>query len=249
MDAAQRAAWEEDGVFVVREALSPSALAELNTLVDAQLAEAEGWAESPVWVPRQRDSKGVLPLVAFGVPEDVNDLRWGGNASGSGLLSWGPPVLALLDCPVVLGCLREIFADRGGPRLDHDYCHVIRRSADQPSGTVRGGLHGALSSEHVTCVFELNDVAPPERGFAAVQGSHRPGFVWPFEVDEERCEEEEVVGRWRLPPYPPETAAVHALAGDCIICAPVNPPAPPFPSPLSKFDSEPLCMCAQSMRS
>ena len=249
MDAAQRAAWEEDGVFVVREALSPSALAELNTLVDAQLAEAEGWAESPVWVPRQRDSKGVLPLVAFGVPEDVNDLRWGGNASGSGLLSWGPPVLALLDCPVVLGCLREIFADRGGPRLDHDYCHVIRRSADQPSGTVRGELHGALSSEHVTCVFELNDVAPPERGFAAVQGSHRPGFVWPFEVDEERCKVEEVVGRWRLPPYPPETAAVHALAGDCIICAPVNPPAPPFPSPLSKFDSEPLCMCAQSMRS
>ena len=46
-------------------------------------------------------------------------------------------------CMSVLGCLQEIFADRGGPRLDHDYCHVIRRSADQPSGTVRGELHGA----------------------------------------------------------------------------------------------------------
>ena len=43
MDVAQRAAWEEVGVFVVRAALSPSAVAELNALLDARLGEAAGW--------------------------------------------------------------------------------------------------------------------------------------------------------------------------------------------------------------
>jgi hypothetical protein len=100
MDAAQRAAWEADGVFVVCNALSATQVLDLDALLEAHVALAEASGRT-IYGNQRSPATGLLPVLAFAVPEDVNDDRYGGNELGSGMLSWGAPMLDLVACPTV----------------------------------------------------------------------------------------------------------------------------------------------------
>ena len=154
MDAGQRAAWAADGVFVIRDALSADDIRALKELVHARTAQAS------TYIHPEPDARGVLPVLSWGVPEDVKDL-WGGSRPGSGLLGWGAPMVSLVAHPRALPCLQEAFGGRDF-RLDHDYVFQLSGSAE---GTQRGGLHGSLNTETITCVWELSDVTEADGGF------------------------------------------------------------------------------------
>ena len=154
MDAGQRAAWAADGMFVIRDGLSADDIRALKELVHARAAQAS------TYIHPGPDARGVLPVLSWGVPEDAGDL-WGGNRPGSGLLGWGSPVTSLVAHPRALPCLQEAFGGRDF-RLDHDYVFQLRGSAE---GTQRGGLHGSLNTETITCVWELSDVSEADGGF------------------------------------------------------------------------------------
>ena len=83
MDAAKRAAWEADGVFVVCNALSATQVLDLDALLEAHVALAEASGRT-IYGNQRSPATGLLPVLAFAVPEDVNDDRYGGNELGSG---------------------------------------------------------------------------------------------------------------------------------------------------------------------
>ena len=194
MDPSQRRAWAEDGVFVIRNALDTDSVQALRAVLRARTADASDYIRP-----------GSDTVLAFAVPEDVFDTKWGGRRPGSGLLSLSPAIVALVAHQAVLPCLQEAFGAGVPFRLDHDYAFLLRGSA---TGTQRGGLHGSLGANHITCVWELEDVTAHDGGFAAVKGSHRRDFDWPFDPKE---------SGWRRPPYPAATSHVEAKAGDVIL--------------------------------
>lgn len=198
MNASQRTAWAKDGVFVVSSALDATSVKALRAVLLSRTADASDYIHP-----------GTDSVLAFGVPEDVKDTKWGGRRPGSGLLSLSPAIVELVAHPAVLPCLRDAFGTGVPFRLDHDYSFLLRsNSASATMGTQRGGLHGSLQAETITCVWELEDVAAHDGGFAAVKGSHRADFQWPFNPEQPG---------WRSPPYPTGTSHVEANAGDVII--------------------------------
>ena len=202
MDDVQRAAWAEDGVFIVRGALSPASVDALRAALLARAADASDYI-----LP------GTRSVLAWAVPEDVRDTKWGGRRPGSGLLSLSPAMMELVAHPAVLPCLTEAFGAGVPFRLDHDYAFLLRAIAAGAAAVQRqrGGLHGVRGpgSATITCVWELEDVTAHGGGFAALKGSHRRDFKWPFDPAAE--------SGWRSPPYPAETAHIEAAAGDVLV--------------------------------
>ena len=182
-------------MFVIRNALNEDSVQALRAVLRARTADASDYIRP-----------GSDTVLAFAVPEDVLDTKWGGRCPGSGLLSLSPAIVALVAHPAVLPCLQEAFGAGVPFRLDHDYAFLLRGTP--ATGTQRGGLHGSLGANHITCVWELEDVTAHDGGFAAVKGSHRRDFDWPFDPKE---------SGWRRPPYPAATCHVEAKAGDVIL--------------------------------
>ena len=107
----------------------------------------------------------------------------GGKEQGRevSLLSWGDPVVNLMDHPRILPYLIELLGAR--VRLDHDYGMFMRH------GDRLGGLHGGRGGTHwyhfrndvmdnglTVITHYLTDNPEGAGGFACVPGSHKSNF-------------------------------------------------------------------------
>jgi hypothetical protein len=168
---------------------------------------------------RRPASDGQRWAPAMGLPLDPS---WRCSSNGS----W--PFRKLLTLPSVHRVLEEVLGDdrwgnalpsvpaglRKMYRLDHDYVNFTPpfRPELTPGAAPRipppnpPGLHGSVTSYHVTVVFELRDVLPGDGGFGCLDGSHRASYSRPTHEG------------WTLPPFDPGfVTVVPANQGDAII--------------------------------
>jgi ectoine hydroxylase-related dioxygenase (phytanoyl-CoA dioxygenase family) len=172
------------GYMVVKRALTPARVAELNEVVDdrgiPELLEKTTYVHTGF--PDDEFNRGNQDPVKG--PVDV--------ALGL-LLDWGRPVRALVDNPAISSHLAELL----GPHFRLDHCYAIFMAKDagamvphhlHNAGTpfdptqsylVRDGrMHNAM------CVvsYALTDVPPGSGGFCCIPGSHKSCFPLPASV-------------------------------------------------------------------
>ena len=220
-----REAFVRDGVLVIRGALDPATLAELNATFDERIADLG--------------------------PSTLQTLLNDAEDAAGGRRFWGPAYQRLVDLPTVEPIVAELMSDpafgfalpdtphehRQSHRMDHDNVHFARAwdpagppptaepsvnrwdagaEAWSPGGIVRGGLHGIACGHHVTAVYELCDVPEGVGGFGYVPNSHRLDH-WAGPRRDGRGPDGEALAT--SPPWPESygVRTVPARAGDCIL--------------------------------
>jgi hypothetical protein len=182
MQPNERFLFDLQGYLTVPNALTPAQLAGLNDIVDEKLAQ---------------DTTPEMNTMSWGDGGDRPGRPWAEFGSEFGyrqLLTWGEPLMALVDNPRLSPYLQELLGGspsektiaNGGAelprfRLDHIYCNVLR------AGGRLGGLHGGRSlrgglGTHfydytaggsfmnglLVVAYELADVNPGDGGFGCV---------------------------------------------------------------------------------
>ena len=181
-----------------------------------QKVTADGsWQKVSTDESRQPGNDGQRWAPANGLPLDE---AWADPSAGT------HPFRDLLTLPPVHAVLQEILGDpawghilpavppsvRTRYRLDHDYVNVTP-AHDAARGPPRipppnpPGLHGSVTSYHVTVVFELLDVYPGDGGFGCLAGSHLASYERPSHTG------------WELPPW--ESSVGVTTVANCTINA------------------------------
>ena len=152
------------GYLVIENALSPSEVATLNQLIDAQQLPPPGKTE-----------------------------RFGSAPTGSGFLDWGKPFCDLLDHPLLMPILRFQLGDcfrldrlygmymrDGMPRgqLHADYGATARNANVQP-GEYFPFRSNQIYNGFVVVTWNLADAGPDYGGFCCIPGSHKSHYKLP----------------------------------------------------------------------
>ena len=166
----QQYLFDIQGYLVVENALNPTEVTALNTLLDQQ-----------------------------NLPETAKNSRFGAAPQGSGFLGWGQPFCSLLDHPAIMPVLRFRLGDcfrldrlygmhmtpgKGRGQLHSDYGTSSFTSGAQP------GIHyrppeTELVNGFVVVAWSLADAGPDHGGFCCIPGSHKGNFKIPQQIHDD----------------------------------------------------------------
>ncbi len=162
----ERYLFDLQGFLVIRNAIDAATVAEINAIIDEQLALADARA----------------PFLFLG------------EHAGGAILGWGTPLLAMIDNPHITPYLEELVDPAF--RLDHEYVQVLRPGAYDPTNAppsvlLHGGgapfdpsqyyrfSDGRIWNGLTVVAYYLRDVHPGDGGFACIPGSHKANYPLP----------------------------------------------------------------------
>lgn len=161
----ERYLFDLTGYLVVRDAISPQALAEINAMIDSQLAGSDPEAKA----------------VTFG-------------QGGGEVLAWGGPFLDLIDNPRIVPYLEELVDPYFRLDHEYIHVirpGVGSLSGTLSSATLHGGGAPFDASQYyrfsdgrpwgglTVVAYYLRDVNPGDGGLAVVPGSHKANYPMP----------------------------------------------------------------------
>jgi hypothetical protein len=168
------------GYLVIKGALSPEEVAQLNDLIDARPPWAE--ASGSLYIHTGFDQETM---------DDGNkDPEQGPVDFYSGLLlDWGDPIRRLVGHPAVISYLKELVG--ADFRLDHGYAIFQKKGHGASGHELHGGgspydpmqfyLHrdGRPVNGLTVFSFALTDALPGAGGFCCIPGSHKSNMPFP----------------------------------------------------------------------
>ena len=189
MDDSHRAQYERCGYTVLRGAVPPALLAQLNEVFSREAAELIGppeqqQAAGPVATPFSRDGQ-YSPLEP---PQVTNDghrfrLEYANHNLAGGSRFWDQCYIDLVDLPDVIEAVTELATDEarwghlgaracGGrpPRLSHHNIFLRPPWPDGAPADTGGNLHGGVPAAgnegvFISVAYELLDVGADDGGF------------------------------------------------------------------------------------
>lgn len=168
MDDTQRYLFDLKGYLVVRNALTPDHVAQLNAIIDRIEHLPDDNVPPPVRI--HRDVGGSQDMRIYNVKE------------------LGEPFERLIDLETTRALITEIVGTR--PRLNHDYAILRYRAGDRTAfhlgntpltASCQFRSHdGRFFSTLMKVVFPLTDQGVEDGCFSVVPGSHKSAYPNPF---------------------------------------------------------------------